>query len=96
MMIMATPGVKRKNDLFRDIWIGEYVQIGVSNEGKGIMTEGYVLEVDDNEIHLGETAGAVTHSIPRHGYKLIACASPQGEYGSLLESLLPPKPEEVN
>lgn len=93
---MATPGVKRKNDIFRDVFLGEYVQIVVSSEAEGIVTEGYVLEVDDNEIYLGETAGAVTHSIPRHGYKLIAVTTPKGEFDSILEALKPPKAEEIN
>lgn len=75
---MEMPGGTRrdKNKIFKDLYLGECVEIVMAYTKSPTMPlialHGFVLEVDDNEIHLGETPDSISFTIPRFGYKMIA------------------------
>ena len=93
---MTTLGKTKKIDLFKEIYLGEYVEIVMdySSEGPMIM-HGFILDYDDNEIYLGETPDAINMSIPRFGYKLMVISSPTDEFHDIM-GMEKPKAEEIN
>jgi len=90
-------GVKKDpNKIFKDLYLGECVEIVMAYTKSPTMPlialHGFILEVDDNEIHLGETPDAISFTIPRFGYKMIAIMG-VNEVFSEMDS---PKASEIN
>lgn len=86
----------KKVDLFKEIYLGEYVEIVMdyTSEGPMIM-HGFILDYDDNEIYLGDSPDAINMSIPRLGYKLMVVSSPVDDFSAIM-GMEKPKPGEIN
>lgn len=87
---------KDKNKIFKDLYLGECVEIVMAYTKSPslpmIALQGFVLEVDDNEIHLGETPEAISFTIPRFSYKMITIVGTS----EIFSEMIKPKDSEIN
>lgn len=89
-----TVGNKKKRDLLAEIFIGEYVEIvQAHSRNNPIVIHGYILDIDEDNIYLGETPDAVNMTILRNGYKLMVIVNPEDV---LLNNMETPNKNEVN
>jgi hypothetical protein len=89
----------RRSDIFKDLYLGEFVEVVMAYmknpERPVIALQGYLLDVDDYNIYLGDTPDEVNMCIPRNSYKFLIISSPDSEIDAIM-STSKPKPEEIN
>ena len=91
---MTMAGIKKKDELFKSLYLGEFVQIVVDSDKDGsLVVEGYVLDITDTEIYMGSSPDFITSTIQRFGYKVMTISEP---HGTMFSEMPKPKAEDIN
>lgn len=98
-------------DLFHITFIGEFVEIltpiyrkhiqgdesGVSDETIPIVLQGYILDIDDTYLYVGDTPEAITQAVFKNDARIIRIVKEQNPYDDMLDQMeMPNKREDVN
>lgn len=98
-------------DIFSITFLGEFVEIltpiyqkkiqgneeGVSDETIPIVIQGYILDMDDDRLYLGDSPEEITQSVLKVDARIIRIVRIANPYDEILDSLEPPtKKESVN
>lgn len=91
-------GVKVSKEItFKSIFIGEYVEIltkiAVYEDGEALplVIHGYILEIDDNLVYLGDTPLEIKSAVKREDIGYIEITEPMNIFEEILEQF--PIPE---
>jgi hypothetical protein len=101
----------KEPDLFHLTFIGEFVEIltpiyqkkiqgnedGVVDETIPVMIQGYILDMDEDRLYLGDSPEEITQSILKVDARIIRIVKMANPYDEILDSLDPPsKKESIN
>ncbi len=98
-------------DIFSITFLGEFVEIltpiyqkkiqgnedGVSDETIPIVIQGYILDMDEERLYLGDSPEEITQSVLKSDARIIRIIKVQNPYDEILDSLdAPTKKENIN